>query len=206
MLNRFRDVSDTRFVSIVVALYLLLSLPLLLKWPVPMADEAVFASTAKTLIEKGHLGTRLVHGLESHMYWQPPLYFLTLAPVIKIAGYRLASLRSFSVLTGAAIVVLVFLVGRKLGDVFSGKMAAFALVCDPYFVKYVKYVRMDGLCVVFMLTALLVFLDPLFRRKSANLLMVGILLTLALLTHPLGLVFVIVYLLHVLGEPPRHVS
>ena len=79
----FQDMSGSLFLAGVIGLYLVLSLSLLLTWPPPMIDEALFASTARTLLDQGHLGTTMVRGLESRVYWQPPVYFIVLTPVIE---------------------------------------------------------------------------------------------------------------------------
>ena len=193
-------IPNRRFIAFVLAFYLLLALPLLTLWPPPMVDEALFGSTAKSLLEKGILGTPLVQGLESHVYWQPPVYFLTLVPVIKVGGYCLATLRVFSVLVACAIVFVVFALGLRLTDPVIAKVASVVLVCDPKFVNTAMYGRMDGLCVLFMLVSLALFAAPVFRSKSVNTLAVGLTAALASLTHPLGTIAPMVLIIYVMGQ------
>ena len=198
LLHRFHHLSNPRFVGIVLLLYLVFRLPLLLLWPPPMVDEGLFASTAKTLLDTGHLGTTAVKGLESHVYWQPPVYFLALVPVIKMAGYTLTTLRMFSVLISMGVMVLVFILGLKLADAAAAKVAIIVLACDPRFVNTVAFVRMDGLCMLFILVALMLLVRPLFMNRSLNTLVMGVALALAVLTHPLGLIAVTVFTIYIL--------
>jgi hypothetical protein len=44
-------------------MYLLVSLPLLLTWPFPVIDEAVFAETARNLLTSGTLASGFVEGM-----------------------------------------------------------------------------------------------------------------------------------------------
>jgi 4-amino-4-deoxy-L-arabinose transferase-like glycosyltransferase len=165
-----------------------------------MIDEALFGSTAKTLLDDGHVGTSLVRGLESHAYWQPPVYIISLLPVIKIGGYSLSTLRIFSVLIGAGIILLVFGVALRVSGSLVAKVAVFILACDPHFVNTVKFARMDGLCILFVLMALAILVKPIFVAKSANSLAAGLLVALAAFTHPFGVVAVLVFTPWLLGN------
>ncbi len=165
-----------------------------------MVDEGSFGSTAKTLLEKGYLGTTLVRGLNSHVYWQPPVYFLALAPVIKIGGYSLVTLRVFSVLVACSIVAMVFVLGLRLASPMAAKVAALVLVCDPKFVNTAMYARMDGMCTLFMLVVLALLVKPLFKSVSANALTVGVFAAFASLTHPLGLIAPVITAISMVGQ------
>ncbi|HCV42349.1 MAG TPA: hypothetical protein DGH68_02610, partial [Bacteroidetes bacterium] len=200
VLDWLRDVSNVKYMCLVIVLYLSLSIPLLLTWPPPMIDEALFGSTAKTLIDDGHVGTSLVRGLESHAYWQPPLYFLALVPAIEIGGYDLMTLRIFSVLVGGGVILLIFVLALGVSDSAAAKLAALLLACDPHFVNNVKFVRMDGLCMLFVLIALAVLFKPTFESKAANGLLAGIVSAIAAFTHPFGMVAVVVLALWILWD------
>jgi 4-amino-4-deoxy-L-arabinose transferase-like glycosyltransferase len=138
--------------------------------------------------------------LESHAYWQPPVYFLALVPAIEIGGYNLTTLRVCSVLIGGGLVILVFVLGLRFTNALTAKVAALILACDPHFVNNVKFARMDGLCMLFMLIALAVYLKPLFENRSANGLITGVFVALAAFTHPFGVVAVIVFTFNILGN------
>lgn len=156
-----------------------------------MVDEGLFAGTAKTLVAEGHFGTTQVVGLESHVYWQPPLYFLVLAPVIKFVGYTLVSLRAFSVVMDLVLLLLVFRLATRLADEMTGRLSLLLLACDPRFVNTSVFVRMDVLCIIFVLAALVVATRPTSVRNVST---SSSLLALAALTHPLGLIPATVFL------------
>ena len=197
----FRTLSSPTFLAFVIALYLVVSLSLFLAWPPPMIDEALFGSTAKTLLDQGHMGTPLVRGLESRVYWQPPVYFITLVPVISAGGYNAAALRAFSIFVGAGILAVVFLLGTQFANVEAARVATLLLACDPLFVNNVKFARMDGLCMLFMMLGLVVFLKSGSGTKPLLTLLAGLLVALAALTHPFGIVAAIVVTVYILVQP-----
>jgi 4-amino-4-deoxy-L-arabinose transferase-like glycosyltransferase len=199
-LEWLRDVSNVKYICLVVVLYCSLSIPLLLKWPPPIADEVVFGDAARTLVQNGYLGTQLVSGMESHMYWQPPIYFFSVAQAIKISGYSLSSLRVFSVLVGAVVILMVFFIGLQVGGHATARLGSLLVACDPPFVNYIKLARMDGLCILFVLMALAVFLKPVFQSKSTNSLTAGFLAALAAFTHPFGVIAVLVFTFWILED------
>jgi 4-amino-4-deoxy-L-arabinose transferase-like glycosyltransferase len=72
-------------------------------------NEAWFASPAVTLDQKGYLGTTILEskgtwmdGIERRTYWVPPVHLLVQAAWYQLFGFSLFSLRSISILAGAA--------------------------------------------------------------------------------------------------------
>ncbi len=201
------DFADRRFLPLVLLVHICISASLFLHWPPPMADEEMFADASRMILEEGCLRSTLVIGLERHVYWQPPFYFLCSAAVILVGGFDLVALRLFSLLIGAAIIVLVYRLGKMLVEERYVRLGVILLACNPHFVDYVRYARMDGLCVLLMLAALLVYEHTMITEEQKGYVVCGLLLGLAILTHPLGLIAVLVVFLHVwifrnLGSTP----
>jgi len=187
LLQKIESIPGALVVCIAIGVYLLLSFSLFLTWPPPWPDEVCFADVARTLSTDGYLGTALIKGLETHMYWQPPVYFIFSALVIKLGGYDIVPLRLFSILVGCGILVLAFALSRRVtADSLIAKIAVLLLALNPNFVTYVKLARMDGLCVLFTLAALIAYVDLSPRSSWKRFLAIGTLLSLALFTHPLG--------------------
>jgi hypothetical protein len=72
------------------------------------------------------------------------------------------------------------------------------LAINPNFVTYIKLVRMDGLCVLMQLAALLLIITDRVALTRLRLICAGILLTLALMSHPLGSVGFVTVFVHIL--------
>lgn len=185
-LNAIASLKDGSFVALALLLFLLLSAPLLTSWPPPNSDEEMFGDVARTFAEHGWLASTLVAGQEQAMYWQPPLYFLLLAPVIRILGWSLAVLRGFSLFIGMIVVVLTYLLGKAFVSRPAARIGTVLLICNPFFVLYIKYGRMDGLCVLFILLSLLLAERAVRQGGARRFLLPGFAVAAAVLTHPLG--------------------
>ena len=181
----------------VIAVYMLLSFSLLIQWPPPLWDEEIFADTGRTLLQHGHFGTLLIRGMEGHVFWQPPGYFFLTALITAVSGFHLEAFRTVSVLVGGGIIVAAYAVARRASLTRNmALLSAFFLAVNPLFINAVKFARMDGVCVLFTLIALILLLDGRidFRRS----LIVGIVLTGAVFFHPLGVIGVGASVVHLL--------
>jgi 4-amino-4-deoxy-L-arabinose transferase-like glycosyltransferase len=164
--------------------------PLLLKHPPVSVDEALFANPAISLLHHGTMSTDLLRGtmpgIGQHTYWTPPLYFLYLAAVFRIAGPSLVSLRLATTATALAVLFLTYLLSIRTG--LSRRMALLP-VClvavDAMFLRGALVGRMDMLTLCFILLALWMA-----TRSFApwNSFVTGVTCAIALLTHPAGIV------------------
>jgi Dolichyl-phosphate-mannose-protein mannosyltransferase len=180
---------DRLFVAGVSVAYIVVSMSLLLSWPLLWPDEAIFADTARNVLISGHPSTTLIDGMESGSYWQPPAWFYCMAPVIGFLGYDVVPLRLVSMLIGLFILWATLLLARQLGmSNWVSRCAFLLLAFNPNFVNYVKLVRMDGLCTLFTLLGLNAYVTFCRNRKTMPLAASGALFGLAILTHPLGVI------------------
>ena len=187
----FRNMTrqDLLFLAGVSCAYLVLSTSLLLSWPLLWPDEALFADTARNVLLNGHPSTTLVVGMESGSYWQPPVWFYLMAPVIGILGYNIIQLRLVSMLVGLCVIWATFLLARRLElSAWTTRAGVVLLAVNPNFVTYVKLVRMDALCVLLTLLGLIAYATFIVKGKSSTLVTGGVLFGFAVLTHPLGLI------------------
>lgn len=174
--------SDRQFLFFCVVLYLSLSFSLFLSWPVRWPDEVHFADISRTFAEEGHLGTKLISGMEQHVYWQPPLYFFVSAAMIKLGGFHLEVLRMFSVLLGAGILWLTGVIAKRAsGHPFVYRLSVVLLAVNPLFVNYAKLARMDGLCLLLILLGVHCVQDEKRSKWIA-----GLFFALASMTHFMG--------------------
>ena len=159
--------------------------------PIVWPDEAVFANPAVNLVRHGHMGTDLLtgylQGIETHTYWQPPVYFVLLAAVFGIVGVSVAAMRGFSVLAAVAVLGTTWRMGRRIGLGRAAVCVPVAvLAVDGVFLRAARLGRMDLLALAFTLAAwerALAYEDE-SRGRDATL--AGLLAGLAAMTHPLG--------------------
>ena len=187
--HAFITTQDRLFIAGLSVAYLILSMSLLLSWPLLWPDEAIFADTARNVLLSGHPSTTLIAGMESGAYWQPPVWFYCMAPVIGIFGYDILPLRLVSMLVGLFILWATFLLARLLDlSTWATRTGLVLLALNPNFVTYVKLARMDGLCVLLTLLGLIAYASFCVKGKIMHLAGGSVLFGLAVLTHPLGVI------------------
>jgi len=111
--------------------YLAVSLDHLGVFPAVGEDEPWIAAAPYKLATEGVYGSDLFagyYGVERHNYQHMPLYPLLQAGVFKVAGVGVFQMRLLPVLFGLALLVVVFIVGRALGDERVGALAAVLLI------------------------------------------------------------------------------
>ena len=187
--------------TVILALYLFLQARLLYIRPSIWPDEAVYFDIAHNLVSHGRLATDLwsglVPGVEHMALWNPPVFFLALAAWLKITGFSLLSQRAFSAVTGAAVLLLLYALARRLLPPRPSWLAflppVFALA-DFHFMRATRVSRPEIFVLFFVLASLNLFLARRPSRPSPLLLSLsGLLLSLAILTHPLAAFFLIFF-------------
>ncbi|MBC7235763.1 MAG: glycosyltransferase family 39 protein [Chloroflexi bacterium] len=89
-------------------------------------------------------GRMAISSLRTLWEWQIefPLYYLLLHYWIRCFGYGELAVRLYSALAGAATVIPLYLLGKRLFDLRVGTVAALLLAVNPYHVWYSQEVRM----------------------------------------------------------------
>ncbi|VVB54755.1 Dolichyl-phosphate-mannose-protein mannosyltransferase [uncultured archaeon] len=118
-----------------------------------------------------HLAWNLAHG-ESRWFalayrWvpHPPLYFMVLGLVLRLAGYTILVGRLFNVALSLATCFVVYLLGREVDDERTGLVAALAYAVSPFAVYWGRLSYSNNL--VSLIAALSLFLLlTYFRTKN----------------------------------------
>ncbi len=158
--------------------------------PAPWPDEALFANPAVSLLRHGHLGTDVMAGYLPHIaertYWMPPLYFVVLAPWFAVFGVGLGAMRAFSLVAGAAALVLTWRLARRAGlPEHAANIAVALLAVDGVFLRAARVGRMDVLALALALAAVERLLAARTGAPRAAF-AAGLLAALATTTHPLA--------------------
>lgn len=171
-------------------------------WP----DEAIFTNSARTLATTGTIATNLfgetIPGLKQHANWYPPLYIYALAGWTNIFGTTIESVRSLSfVLSLCSFAILYFI----LLELFSGKLyvmlGLLLFSLDLNIGEASRLARMDMMNFFFLCLAFYGYLRSMkpgisITYRTISLLIAGISSSLAVVTHPLGLIAPVVIVLH----------
>jgi 4-amino-4-deoxy-L-arabinose transferase-like glycosyltransferase len=116
---------------------------------------------------------------------RPPLYPILLGGVYRIAGARNEAGKALQILLGGAIVLLTFLLGRRIFSESAALAAAALVACNPSLIFISSYLLAENLYIVLLLSFLILFAGG--RTKSLSYAVCaagGMLLGLASLARP----------------------
>jgi hypothetical protein len=175
-------------------------------WPPVWPDEALFSSPAATLAEKGSFATPvlsgLIPGMERATLWNSPLHMVLLSGLYAIGGGEsLETARGLSLILGIiALVVFSMNLDLILTESFLLWMLPLLLVFDLTFSRSANTVRMDILCLIFILGAhynlLYDAVDPVEKRRNGRYFRAGICAGFAALSHPIAILLAPVFAIY----------
>lgn len=173
--------------------FLLISWTLFLKDPLVWPDEALFFDTARHWAITGQLGSGLlagaIPGYENHAYWTPPLYIYLLGVWTSLFGDNIEASRSLTVVLAYLSLGLVFFIAKRLFQSnFLASLGVLLVSLDYWFSHDSRVTRMDMLSFFFLLCVLLLLLLFQKGKQSWYLWVAGLISSLGILTHPLGLI------------------
>lgn len=113
----------------------------------------------------------------------PPFYYYLLKGWTSLFGNSVAACRSLSVVLGVAVLVLVYLLIKKLFNRKSASLATFLVAISPMFVRYGIETRMYMLVLVIALLAVFAFHNLLHTNKRRWAVTMGVLMSLGMWTH-----------------------
>jgi 4-amino-4-deoxy-L-arabinose transferase-like glycosyltransferase len=185
-----------RLAAIVVgAVALRLLYVLVLARHVSMAGDATFFHAEANLVAdgRGYIEPLIdgAYGISVPTAAHPPLYPTVLAGLSLLGGDDLLAQRSLGALFGAGTIVLVALIGRRLGGVRVGLAAAAVAALYPLFVIADGAPMSEGLYGLLVAACLLAALRLREERSPARAAVLGALVGLAALTRSEALLLVV---------------
>ena len=189
-------------------LYVVVSVNDLTVFPPVTPDEAWIAAGPHKLATQGVLGNDLFtgfHEMDRLELEHVPVYPLLQAAMFRVFGTGLRQMRLLPVASGLALLVAVFIVGRQAGGARLGALAVVLLVAlrvgDGHdrgtgilLLDRARLNRYDILVPVFGLLALAAATRATQREQSSWFVFAGALAALSSLTHPIGLMWLVIVL------------
>jgi 4-amino-4-deoxy-L-arabinose transferase-like glycosyltransferase len=125
--------------------------------PVPDTDEAMTLQVPYEMINRGKLAFpmyRFLGGnIENVWHSYTPVFFLAAGGFMKIFGWGLVQGRVFNLITTTILLLMVYLIGRRLSNWQSGLIAVVLIISDPVFFARSRLARNDMLAASFGLLA-----------------------------------------------------
>ena len=154
----------------VAAFYLLLA-GFVARNKLPWCDEGWYGGPAYNIAYHGSPGTPNFYtprlpGVREHTYWENPGFISALAAWVRLMGFGILQVRTLPILLGLAVVLLWYVILKKLGmNAWAGVLAALFIASDYLFVMDATYARADMMGLAFTCAAYAAFL----HWRSTNL-------------------------------------
>jgi 4-amino-4-deoxy-L-arabinose transferase-like glycosyltransferase len=155
--------------------------------PVGVGGDAGFYHSAANLVAHGHFYSREIFGHAYKTAEHPPLFSLVLSVSSLLGGDTLLTHRIVGCLIGSCSVVLIGLLGRRVGGDRAGMVAACIAALYPPLITADGLVMSEPLFVLLVTGALLLALDVAARPRVLVAIGLGGLVGLAVLTRGEGL-------------------
>lgn len=195
------------FFSVLILVFLYLSLSLLTYSPPVWPDETYITDIAINFLNKGVIATNiwgpLIPGASEHVLWYPPALFIILAGWIKLFGVSIVSERILSILFAVFFLLSYYLLNNHLTkSKFLSFLILVLLITDDVFLEVSKLIRPEIFVLFFanvsLYLSLLINEKYSSRLKNILALAIGLTSALAILIHFMAVVFVIPIILQIL--------
>jgi 4-amino-4-deoxy-L-arabinose transferase-like glycosyltransferase len=199
MLNRLLSRPRTLLLAAVVVFLLQALAFFTSRW---VEDESWYSIRAATFLREGKIrnATFATAADQVQLDASPPAMPLLLATSFKTLGCSVLSARLPSLLAGIGVVVIAFLLGRLVGGVAVGGIAAFFVAADTFGFLAARCVRPEAIITFFNVLALLLYLYARAPKRAWLAGTAGAAAGIAINIHPNGLATVAVIGLLVLFD------
>jgi 4-amino-4-deoxy-L-arabinose transferase-like glycosyltransferase len=142
---------------LVVAGFVFVAAQRLAEIPYPDSDEAMTLQVPYEMLNHGKLALPLYRflggNIENSWHSFTPVYFALLGGFMKIFGWGLLQGRVFNLITAVFVLLMLYLIARKLFDWRVALISVVLLISDPLFLARSRVVRNDLLAAGFGLLA-----------------------------------------------------
>ncbi|HKP86557.1 MAG TPA: glycosyltransferase family 39 protein [Blastocatellia bacterium] len=160
---------DFILMAIVVACYLVIAAQGLATAPVPDTDESYMLQVSYEMINRGKLAqpfSRYLGGnIENTLHSFTPVHFVLQTGFLKLFGWGILEGRVFNITAAALMLVMLYLIGRRLFGWRVGLAAIVLIVSDVTFLYRSRFLRNDYSAALFCLLAYLLY-EEAERRKD----------------------------------------
>ncbi|HTG14146.1 MAG TPA: glycosyltransferase family 39 protein, partial [Blastocatellia bacterium] len=152
---------DFAILALILSGFVLVAAQRLGDVPVPDSDEAMTLQVPYEILYRDKLAFpmyRFLGGnIENAWHSFTPVYFITLSGFMKIFGWGLTQGRTFNLITAVFVLLMLYLIARKLFGWQVGLIAIVLMISDPVFLARSRLVRNDLLGAAFGLLAFYLF-------------------------------------------------
>ncbi|HSB11005.1 MAG TPA: glycosyltransferase family 39 protein [Blastocatellia bacterium] len=161
---------DFAILAIVLGGFVVVAAERLATVPLPDTDESMMLQISYEMLNHGKLAfpmKRFYGGnIENAWHSLTPVAFVTLSGFLKAFGWGLVQGRAFNLLTAVFVLLMTYLVARKIFSWQVGIVAIVLMISDPVFLARSRLVRYDMLAAAFGLLAFYLYEKAEERQSS----------------------------------------
>src|SRR4030095_9421902 len=170
---------DLAILLLVVAAFVYVASQRLGTSPMPDdGDELMTLPVPSEIINRAHFAWPMYRyqggDIETNWHSFRPVYYLMMTGFFKLFGWGLLQGRAFNLIVSALLLIIVYLIGRRLFDWQAALVAVLLLVSDPTFLERSRMVRHDYAAAMFALLAFLLYEAAREKKKGALYVAAGI--------------------------------
>jgi 4-amino-4-deoxy-L-arabinose transferase-like glycosyltransferase len=156
-----REIFRTRFdffiFTLLLGAFLFAASQRLAAMPVPETDEAYTLQVGYEMVNRGQLSLPMYRylggNIENVWHSYTPLYFVILSAHLKIFGWGLLEGRAFNLITAAFVLLMTYMIGRRLFNWRVAMIAVVLLISDQTFFERSRLLRNDFAAAAFAMLA-----------------------------------------------------
>ena len=157
MIKVLKQNLDFLLFALIVAAFVTVAAQGLGAVPLPDSDEVMTLQVPYEILHHGKLAFpmyRFLGGnIENAWHSYTPVFFAILSGFMKLFGWGLTQGRAFNLMTAALVLLMLYLIARRLFDSQVGLIATVFVISDPVFLARSRLARNDMLAAAFGLLA-----------------------------------------------------
>lgn len=189
---------DFALFALIVAAFAFVAAQRLGTVPIPDTDEAMTLQVPYEMLYRGKLAFPMYGylggNIENVWHSHTPVFFLALSGFMKIFGWGLAQARAFNLIAALVLLLMLYLIARRMSGWQSGLIAVTLMISDPVFLARSRLARNDMLAAVFGLLAFYIYDKAQEHEKKPYYFAAGIAAGAAVMCHT-NLLYIIAVIL-----------
>ena len=182
---------DYLIFALILGSYLFVACQKLATVPVPETDEAYMLHVSYEMLNNGRLAMpfrRFLGGhIETNWHSLTPLYYVLLAGFMKLTGWGVLEGRIFNLITAILLIIVVYIIARKMFDWRVGLCSVVLLMSDAVFFEHAKLLRNDYIAAFAAMLAYLLYEIAEERKRSIWFIATGLAAGACVMLHSNGL-------------------
>lgn len=149
------------------------------------SDEGAFGYNAYSILLTGkdQFGEKFPIAFRAFGDYRPPLYIYLTVPFIKLFGLTVFATRAVSIISGILMILITYLLGKKIFNTSTGLVAALFLSFCPWHLLLTRYADMAPLAALFQSLGVLFFLIWIRKQKIGFIIISGICFVLSVYSY-----------------------